>query len=98
MTTQRLLPRGQNPRIEASVKPSLAQADFYWPEQRLIVETDSWRAHGHRAAYEQDRAKNAALQAAGYRVVRFTWHTPDVTIERRLRALLATAGTHPPHG
>jgi hypothetical protein len=27
MATQRLLPRGQNPRVEASAKPSLAQ----WP-------------------------------------------------------------------
>jgi hypothetical protein len=42
----------------------------------------------HRAAYEQDRAKDAALQAAGYRVVRFTWHTNDTTILRRLHALL----------
>jgi very-short-patch-repair endonuclease len=71
-------------------------ADFYWPAHRLIVETDSWRAHGDRAAYEQDRAKDAALQTAGYRVVRFTWRTPDATIERRLKAL--TARTHPPHG
>ncbi len=56
--------------------------------QRLIVETDSWRAHGHRAAFESDRARDAALQAAGLRVVRFTWRTPDATIVRRLRALL----------
>jgi very-short-patch-repair endonuclease len=64
------------------------ELDFYWPQHRLIVETDSWRAHGHRAAYEQDRAKDAALQAAGYRVVRFTWRVPDTTILRRLRTLL----------
>ena len=36
-----------------------------------------------------DRAKDAALTAAGYRVVRFTWLTDDATILRRLRALLA---------
>jgi very-short-patch-repair endonuclease len=63
--------------------------DFSWPQHELVVETDSWRFHGNRAAYEQDRARDAALQAAGYRVVRFTWHTPDATIERRLRAMLA---------
>jgi very-short-patch-repair endonuclease len=68
------------------------QADFSWPTHRLIVETDSWRAHANRAAYEQDRAKDAALQAAGYRVVRFTWRTPDATIVRRLRALLYPRG------
>jgi very-short-patch-repair endonuclease len=70
------------------------EVDFYWPTQRLIVETDSWRAHGTRHAYQHDRAKDAALTAAGYRVVRFTWHTTDTTIERRLRALIA--GTRPP--
>jgi very-short-patch-repair endonuclease len=64
------------------------ELDFFWPKHRLIVETDSWRAHGHRAAYERDRAKDAALQAAGYRVVRFTWHTNNTTILRRLHALL----------
>jgi very-short-patch-repair endonuclease len=63
-------------------------ADFYWPKHCLIVETDSWRAHGHRAAFEQDRAKDAALAAIGLRVVRFTWRVPDATILRRLRTLL----------
>jgi very-short-patch-repair endonuclease len=62
--------------------------DFHWPRHHLIVETDSWRFHGTRSAYEQDRARDAALQAAGHRVVRFTWRTKDETIERRLRALL----------
>jgi very-short-patch-repair endonuclease len=62
--------------------------DFYWPQQHLIVETDSWRFHSTRTAYEHDRARDAALITAGHRVVRFTWRTPDPTIERRLRALL----------
>jgi predicted transcriptional regulator of viral defense system len=65
--------------------------DFHWPLHRLIVETDGWRTHRTRAAFESDRAKDAALTAAGYRVVRFTWRTPDATIVRRLRALLLAA-------
>ena len=65
------------------------EVDFYWPKQRLIVETDGWSAHGSRAAFAKDRARDAALQAAGYRVVRFTWDTKDTTIVTRLRALLA---------
>jgi very-short-patch-repair endonuclease len=69
--------------------------DFYWPNQRLVVETDSWRFHGTRVAYEQDRARDAALQAAGYKVVRFTWHTPDATIVRRLRAMLLSPAAAP---
>jgi hypothetical protein len=62
--------------------------DFYWPAHNLIVETDGWESHGTLAAFRSDRAKDAALTAAGYRVVRFTWDTHDATIVRRLRALL----------
>jgi very-short-patch-repair endonuclease len=63
--------------------------DFHWPSHRLIVETDGWRSHRTRASFERDRAKDAALTAAGYRVVRFTWRTPDAVIRRRLHALLS---------
>jgi very-short-patch-repair endonuclease len=38
-----------------------------------VVETDGWSAHGHRRAFESDRARDAQLVAAGYRVLRFTW-------------------------
>lgn len=48
------------------------EVDAIWPAQRLMVELDSWAYHGHRAAFERDRARDAALQAAGYRVVRLT--------------------------
>ena len=38
----------------------------------IIVETDGFETHGTRAALRADRAKDAALTAAGYRVLRFT--------------------------
>ena len=47
--------------------------DFLWPEHRLVVETDGWAGHGHRVAFEEDRKRDAWLQAAGYKVLRFTW-------------------------
>jgi very-short-patch-repair endonuclease len=47
--------------------------DFVWPERRLIIETDGWRAHGTRAAFERDRHRDADLTAAGWRVLRITW-------------------------
>ncbi len=47
--------------------------DFCWPDHKLIVETDGWSTHGHRRAFESDRARDATLQAHGYTVVRFTW-------------------------
>ena len=49
------------------------EVDAFWPHQRLVVEVDGWRYHGNRWAFERDRRKDAALQAAGYRVVRVTW-------------------------
>ena len=47
--------------------------DFTWPEQRVVVEVDGWHAHGDRRAFEDDRARDAARQARGDVVLRFTW-------------------------
>jgi very-short-patch-repair endonuclease len=49
------------------------EVDFLWPAQRLVLEVDSYQFHGHRAAFERDRAKGMALVAAGYRLIRVTW-------------------------
>jgi hypothetical protein len=62
--------------------------DFYWPAYGVIVETDGWEAHRTLAAFRRDRAKDAALTAAGYKVLRFTWDVDDATILRRLKSLL----------
>ncbi len=48
------------------------EVDAYWPGHRLVVEMDSWEFHSHRAAFESDRARDAAMQAAGFRVIRLT--------------------------
>jgi len=47
--------------------------DAYWPDHGLIVEVDGWQTHKTRAAFERDRARDAKLVAAGYRVLRFTY-------------------------
>ena len=47
--------------------------DFLWPEHRLIVEVDGYRAHGTRSAFESDRARDLELRLLGYEVVRFIW-------------------------
>lgn len=46
--------------------------DALWPQCRLIVELDGFAFHRHRAAFERDRARDATLLAAGYRVMRLT--------------------------
>jgi hypothetical protein len=64
------------------------EVDFCWPQHRLIVELDGWDTHRTRAAFEQDRRRDAALQSAGWRVLRFTWRENRATIQRRLQALM----------
>ncbi len=46
--------------------------DFYWPEKRLIVETDSYRYHADRPSFELDHQSTVDLEVAGYRVHRTT--------------------------
>lgn len=48
------------------------KVDAHWPSHNLVVELDGYAYHGHRAAFERDRARDAEMQAAGYRVVRLT--------------------------
>jgi very-short-patch-repair endonuclease len=68
------------------------EVDFHWPAHGLVVETDGWESHGTRHAFEQDRRRDAALTAAGYRVVRFTWWTDPHEAVRRLQPLLTSGG------
>jgi hypothetical protein len=48
------------------------EVDCVWPQERLVVELDSRTHHERRSAFESDRIRDAALQAAGYRVIRIT--------------------------
>ena len=50
--------------------------DFLVPHMRLVLEYDGSWWHAHRG--ERDAAKDAALEAAGYRVARLTEKTLDV--------------------
>jgi very-short-patch-repair endonuclease len=65
--------------------------DFVWRDQKLIVETDGWRAHGTRRAFEHDRLRDADLLAAGWRVLRISYarleREPEWVAARIARAL-----------
>jgi hypothetical protein len=65
------------------------EPDYHWPAHQVIVETDGWDTHRTRQAFRDDRAKDAALTASGYRVLRFTKDVEPELVVRRLRALLA---------
>jgi very-short-patch-repair endonuclease len=68
------------------------ERDFVWRRQRVVAETDGAATHRTAAAFEDDRRRDAALTAAGWRVVRFTWRQvtrePDAVaaVVRRLLA------------
>jgi very-short-patch-repair endonuclease len=89
------LPR---PRMNEPLGPY--EPDALWPDARLVVELDSYSIHSTRQAFESDRARDRALHAGGYRVVRITWRQLGAephAIAGQLRALLAapTAGPRP---
>lgn len=68
------------------------QVDCLWPEQRLIVELDSWSAHGTRSAFRADKRRDRKLAVAGYRTTRIPWAALDdepAAIAADLRQLLA---------
>jgi very-short-patch-repair endonuclease len=57
------------------------QVDCHWPHLRLIVELDGWEGHSTRSAFQDDRARDRALHAAGFSVVPLTWAQLDVEPE-----------------
>ena len=69
--------------------------DFLWHAERVAVETDGFEAHGHRLAFEDDRARDVDLQSRGYAVLRFTWrqvlHDPRAVAGRIAQVLAVRA-------
>ena len=60
--------------------------DFAWPALLVACECDGFEHHGARLAWKRDRARLAAIEAAGWRVVHVTWddvtRRPEQTLER----------------
>jgi very-short-patch-repair endonuclease len=80
------------PRPTINRESDHGELDARWPQQRLVVECDGFAAHGTRRAFEDDRARDRALVADGWRVVRITWRqltTDGDTIAAQLSTLLA---------
>ena len=71
------------PRVNARVAGY--EVDFFWPEQKVIVEVDGYRFHSTRRAFEHDRRKDADLRAAGFTVLRVS----SEQLERQPYAVIA---------
>jgi very-short-patch-repair endonuclease len=64
------------------------RVDFYWPELRLVVETDGLRYHRTAGAQARDRRRDQILTANGLTVLRFT-HRQVRFEPGRVKAILA---------
>jgi very-short-patch-repair endonuclease len=89
-----VLPR---PRMNVSLQleDRWIEADCVWPDQRVIAELDGHASHATTAGFERDRARDRALQAAGWRVIRITWrqlHEEPDAVARDLERLLKARG------
>ena len=59
------------PEVNAKVGPYYV--DFLWRDRRLVIETDGYRHHGTRSAFEADRKRDVDLQLMGLTCMRFTY-------------------------
>jgi very-short-patch-repair endonuclease len=77
------------------------QVDFHYPDQRLIIEADSRRHHEMLQAHKADQARDAELEAAGYRILRIPYwqviEAPSQTA-KRIRMALESSPSWPNHG
>jgi len=56
---------------EVNVKIGRWTVDFLWRAERLVVETDSYRYHRGRIAFQDDHARELDLRRRGFEVRRF---------------------------
>jgi very-short-patch-repair endonuclease len=86
-----LLRQSRLPQPRSNRRAAGYEVDFLWEAEKLVVEFDGYRFHGHRRAFERDRRKDVELANAGYQVLRFTWRQlteePLVVIAAIARAL-----------
>jgi very-short-patch-repair endonuclease len=93
-----LLRRAGIAQPETNFRIGPYRADFAWRRERVIVEFDGYDTHGTRAMFESDRARDAALAALGWLVIRFTWrqlrYRPELILFRlgQVMSLRARAG------
>ncbi len=74
------------------------EVDFYWPDLKLVVETDGLRYHRTPLAQAKDARRDQAHTAAGYARLRFTHWQVKYERDYVLRILTETASRLDPSG
>ena len=85
-----LCSRHRIPPPEVNVRLGPILVDFLWREASLVVETDGYRYHRGRAAFEDDRARDLELRRRGLTVIRLT-HRQVAGEPERVAAVLREA-------
>ena len=89
LSTQGLPPAVPECEVWTDAGAFVARVDFAYPELRLTIEVDGFAAHSTVDAFGRDRARQNALVAAGWTVLRFTWTEVDTSspdVGRTIRA------------
>jgi len=81
-------------QFEIELDGQQRRVDFAYPERRIAVEIDGYEWHAGREQFADDRARDNALQLAGWTVLRFTWeqivYRPVQVVATLRRALRST--------
>lgn len=97
---QALIRKAGIPPPLRNVRVAGYEVGCFWPDLGLVVEVDSAGFHGTPWAFQVDRAKEAALNDAGLRLIRVTrWEVvrrPEATIARLARATSPATAARPP--
>ncbi len=89
-----LVRRAGLPIPELNVRLHGYELDALWRRERVVLEVDGYKYHGSRRAFEDDRAKGAALSAHGLNVVRITvrqMQREELVVVARLAQVLGWA-------
>ena len=68
----RICRRHRLPMPEVNARLGPYWVDFLWRDRGVIIETDSYRHHGTRSAFESDRERDVQLRLMGFTCLRFT--------------------------
>ncbi len=68
-----LCTRHHLPKPAVNMQIGAMAVDFCWVEAQLVVETDGYRAHRGRQAFENDRARDLRLKRLGYEIVHLSY-------------------------
>lgn len=86
----RLCRRHRLPAPEVNVRVGQHLVDFLWRDRRLVVETDGYRYHRGRAAFDDDRSRDLELRGGGYEVIRISERQVEEQ-PQQIAEVLATA-------